>query len=198
MIYLCRANLRRTSGNLTYFLISVWTGPISTGDTKNYDSSLFKTLTEDKDIVITVRAKNDAHLGFFSESQDKFYEIVIGGWTNTKTVLRRVIPSEVDYNETATPNILNPNEDRPFWADVKNGLMRLGSGNVVGNDIILKWQDNQPLDPSYVGFMTGWGSSGIWKYKGTKDPTTTTATTTTATTTTTTAGKYSTLNFKHS
>ena len=156
-------------------------------------------MTEDKDIVITVRAKNDAHLGFFSESQDKFYEIVIGGWTNTKTVLRRVIPSEVDYNETATPNILNPNEDRPFWADVKNGLIRLGSGNIIGNDIILKWQDNQPLDATYVGFMTGWGSSGIWKYKGTKDPTTTTATTTTATTTTTTtAGKYSTLNFKHS
>ena len=138
------------------------TGPISTGDTGNYDSSLFKTLTEDKAFVFTVRAKNDAHLGFFSESQEKLYEIVIGGWTNTKSVIRRV--TQHNHDETATPNILNPNEDRPFWADAKNGLIRLGSGIIVGNDIILKWQDNQPLDPSYVGFMTRWGSSGIWNY----------------------------------
>ena len=121
-------------------------------------------MTEDNDIVFTVRAKNDAHLGFFSESQEQLYEIVIGGWGNAKSVLRRVIPSVVAYNETATPNILNPNEDRPFWADVKNGLIRLGSGNIIGNDIILKWQDNQPLDPTYVGFMTGFGSTGIWKF----------------------------------
>ena len=151
------------------FLFSVWTGPISTGDTQNYDSSLFKTLKEDKAIVFTVRAKNDAHLGFFSEGQEKFYEIVIGGWTNTKSVIRRIIPFPVvDYDETATPNILNANEDRPFWADARNGLIRFGSGSVIGNDIILSWQDNQPLNPSYVGFMTGWGSSGIWKYKGKK------------------------------
>ena len=152
------------------FLFSVWTGPISTGDTGNYESSLFKTLKEDKAIVFTVRAKNDAHLGFFSESQEKFYEIVIGGWSNTKSVIRRIIPFPVvDYDEIATPNILNANEDRPFWADARNGLIRFGSGHVIGNDIILSWQDNQPLNPSYVGFMTGWGSSGIWKYKGKKN-----------------------------
>ena len=141
-----------------------------TADTKNYDSSLFKTLTEDKDIVFTVRAKTAACLGFFSESQDKLYEIVIGGWSNTQSVIQRVtIDNTQYYNLTATPNILNSNEDRPFWADAKNGLIRLGSGNIIGNEIILQCQDNQLLDPSYVGFRTSWGSSGVWKYKGKKE-----------------------------
>jgi len=147
---------------------AVWTGPISTapiqGDTGNYDSSLFKTLTEDKALVFTVRASNDANLGFFSESQEKLYEIVIGGWDNSKSVIRSEFEDTVNEVENATPNILNPNEDRPFWADAKNGLIRFGRGNIIGNDIILNWQDNQPLDPSYVGFMTRWGSSGIWNY----------------------------------
>ena len=122
-------------------------------------------MTEYKDIVFTVRAKNDAHLGFFSESQDKLYEIVIGGWTNSNSAIRSFIPSENNEVKNPTPSILNSNEDRPFWADAKDGLIRFGRGNIIGNDIVLSWQDNQPHDTSYVGFMTGWGSSGTWNYR---------------------------------
>ena len=122
-------------------------------------------MTADKAVIFNVRAKNDAHLGFFSESQDKLYEIVIGGWTNSNSAIRSFIPSENNEVKDPTPSILNSNEDRPFWADAKDGLIRFGRGNIIGNDIVLSWQDNQPLDPSYVGFMTGWGSSGIWKYR---------------------------------
>ena len=66
---------------------------------------------------------------------------------------------------TDTLDILNPNEDRPFWVDAKDGLVRLGKGNTIGNDIIVQWQDPSPLDPIYIGFMTQSGSTGIWSYQ---------------------------------
>ena len=141
-----------------------------TGNTRIYDSNNFKTLAEDKAIIFTVDAKNDAHIGFFSEKKscpihcsNEMYEIVIGGWANSQSVIRRGSQGS-NKDLKATLNILKSNEDRSFWADAKDGLVRLGKGKVIGYDIVMKWQDNQPLDPSYVGFMTGWGSSGIWKF----------------------------------
>ena len=135
-----------------------------------YESDNFKKLTEDKAIIFTVDAKNDAHIGFFSEKKscpihclNEMYEIVIGGWANSQSVIRRGSQGS-NKDLKATLNILKSNEDRSFWADAKDGLVRLGKGKVIGYDIVMKWQDNQPLDPSYVGFMTGWGSAGIWKF----------------------------------
>ena len=50
-----------------------------------------------------------------------------------------------------------------LWADAKDGLVRLGRGNVVGKRVILKWQDPRPLDVESVGLMTGWGARGKWR-----------------------------------
>ena len=150
-----------------------------TWNTMIYESDNFKKLEADKAIVFTVDAKNDAHIGFFSEKKscpihcsNEMYEIVIGGWANSQSVIRRGSQGS-NKDLKATLNILKSNEDRSFWADAKDGLVRLGKGKVIGSDIVIQWQDNQPLDPSYVGFMTGWGSTGIWKFsestKGKKD-----------------------------
>ena len=56
-------------------------------------------------------------------------------------------------------------EDRPFWADAKDGLVRLGKGLMIGSDIVMEWQDSNPVDPNYVVFSTAWGSTGFWKIK---------------------------------
>ena len=126
-------------------------------------------MAEDKAIIFTVDAKNDAHIGFFSKKKscaprcsNEMYEIVIGGWGNSQSVIRRGSQGS-NKDLKATHHILKSNEDRPFWADAKNGLVRLGKGKVIGSDIVMKWQDNKPFNPSYVGFMTGFGSTGIWK-----------------------------------
>ena len=142
---------------------------VLTGNTIIYDSDNFKKLAEDKAIIFTVDAKHDAHVGFFSEKKscpinclNEMYEIVIGGWDNSQSVIRRGSQGS-NKDLKATLNILKSNEDRPFWADAKDGLVRLGKGKVIGSDIVMKWQDNKPFDPSYVGFMTGFGSTGKWK-----------------------------------
>ena len=156
-------------------LLSAWTGPFSTEASGTYHPALFKTITDgDTAVIFTVRASNDVHVGYFSELKTYgngggLYEIVIGGWRvgspplGTKSIINRMGSGVSPLTDTL--DILNPNEDRPFWVDAKDGLVRLGKGNTIGNDIIVQWQDPSPLDPIYIGFMTQSGSTGIWSYQ---------------------------------
>ena len=115
-----------------------------------------------KSIKFTVRAQNDAHIGFMSgNSSNEFYEIVIGGWSNTQSQIRRINPTIVGVTKS-TAGILDPNEDQLFWADGLNGLVRLGKGHIIGKNVIMQWQDPNPIIPNSIGFMTGWGATGDW------------------------------------
>ena len=63
-----------------------------------------------------VRAPNDAHLALTSgpEESDPMIEIFIGGWNNTKSVIRKN-RTKPDVAENATPDVLNAGEFRKFW-----------------------------------------------------------------------------------
>ena len=60
---------------------------------------------------------------------------------------------------------LDANKDQEFWADFNTGLIRLGQGHVLGQNILLEWQDPNPIVPIVVRFMTGWGATGLWNVK---------------------------------
>ena len=138
-----------------------------TKDNTLYDSSLYLPLGNSKSITFTVQANSDAHIGFICNTCNEFYEIVIGGWSNTRSVIKRR-PLGIFINDEAnaksTPEILHGNEYRPFWAQALNGLVRFGTGQIVGQNVVLQWQDPYPIIPDSIGFMTGWGSSGDWKW----------------------------------
>ena len=36
---------------------------------------------------------------------------------------------------------------------------------MLGQNILLEWQDADPIVPAVVRFMTGWGTTGIWNVK---------------------------------
>ena len=71
-----------------------------------------------------------------------------------------------ETNAASTPGILHGNEYRPFWAQVLNGLVRFGTGHMIGQNVVVQWQDPYPMIPNSIGFMTGWGSSGDWNILG--------------------------------
>ena len=48
-----------------------------------------------------------------------------------------------------------------LWADALDGLVRLGRGDIVGENLIIEWQDPNPHVATRVGLMTGWGATGI-------------------------------------
>lgn len=108
-----------------------------------------------------VRAANDAHIALTTCAAecDPMYEIFIGGWGNTKSVIRknRTKPDKV---EVPTPNILNPGEFRTFWIRWDNNTISAGCEN--NPQPFMSWTDPDHVPILYVGVCTGWGATGSW------------------------------------
>ncbi|KAL4716580.1 hypothetical protein ACJJTC_010244 [Scirpophaga incertulas] len=113
-------------------------------------------------IQFKVRAANDAHLALTLGPQetDPMYEVFIGGWGNTKSVIRRN-RTKPDKVEADTPGILNGGEFRGFWVRWDGGVVSAGrEGEVIP---FISWTDPEPFHVAFVGVCTGWGASGTWK-----------------------------------
>ena len=147
-----------------------------TSDQYEYDY-LQNPLLAEKAITFSVKANNDAHIGFFETndarntgdagdfgggSHGPQYEIVLSGWGGTQSVIREAAQGE-NQAVTDTTGYLNPNDFRQFWASAANGLIRLGAGNLIGFNVFMQWQDpNEVLDVQYAAVATGWGNEGDW------------------------------------
>jgi hypothetical protein len=147
-----------------------------TSDQYEYDY-LSSDLGPEKAITFSVKANNDAHIGFFENddaanvgdagdfagtSHGPQYEIVLSGWGGTQSVIREAAQGE-NHAVTDTTGYLNPNDFRQFWASAANGLLRIGAGNIVGFNVFMQWQDpNDFLDVTKAAVATGWGNEGDW------------------------------------
>ncbi|XP_045779497.1 uncharacterized protein LOC123877031 isoform X1 [Maniola jurtina] len=113
-------------------------------------------------VQFKIRAPNDAHIALTMGPQesDPMYEVFIGGWGNTKSVIRRnrTKPEKV---EIETPYILNPGEFRGFWVRWDGGVVSAGrEGEAIP---FISWADPEPFPVNFVGVCTGWGATGTWK-----------------------------------
>lgn len=113
-------------------------------------------------IQFKVRTPNDAHIALTMGPQesDPMVEVFIGGWGNTKSVIRRnrTKPEKV---EIETPQILNGGEFRGFWVRWDGGIISAGrEGEAIP---FIAWSDPEPFPIGFVGVCTGWGASGTWK-----------------------------------
>ena len=148
-----------------------------TTDQYEYDF-LAEPLGPEKTITFSVKASNDAHIGFFNNQehtgeprnvQDQYtidlgaqYEIVISGWGGTQSVIRDEAQGEARVSVDTT-GYLDGTDYRQFWASAANGLIRLGAGNDVGTHVFLSYQDpNDQIDVNWAAVATGWGSEGDW------------------------------------
>jgi len=112
-----------------------------------------------------VSAKNDAHVGLFEsdKSLKRMYEIGIGCWKNTRSIIRRSAqgPNLVDVD---TVGINNPHTMQPFWIDItEKNEVRVGKGHDIGQNIFMCYNDSNLYSIKYVGILCGWGSTAKWK-----------------------------------
>ncbi|OWR54240.1 C3 and PZP alpha-2-macroglobulin domain-containing protein 8 [Danaus plexippus plexippus] len=113
-------------------------------------------------VQFKIRSPNDAHIALTMGPQesDPMVEIFIGGWGNTKSVIRRN-RTKPEKAEIDTPNILNGGEFRGFWVRWDGGIISAGrEGEAIP---FISWQDPEPFPIGFVGVCTGWGASGTWK-----------------------------------
>ena len=93
-----------------------------------------------------------------------FSIIVIGGWGNTKSVIRRRKQGPAIANNNNTTGINNLNTYVDFTVDWDGSTLKVSK---EGLGQFLQFTDTQsPLNLGFLGFTTGWGSTGDFEFFG--------------------------------
>lgn len=90
-----------------------------------------------------MRAAHDAHLALTTgpAEGEPMLEVFIGGWSNTKSVIRKN-KQQPEKAETATPDILSAGEFRGFWIRWADNV----SGEIGDFVRILYWDVESRID----------------------------------------------------
>ncbi|XP_076644265.1 uncharacterized protein LOC143354236 [Halictus rubicundus] len=110
-------------------------------------------------INLRIKADHDAriclrtHLG----SDSNMYEIVIGGWENTMSAIKKN-SEEPALAEVESKNILNNEQICNLWIQwLCDGLLNVGHQN---GEILMSYKDPNPFVINYIGVGTAWGATG--------------------------------------
>ncbi|XP_071504642.1 uncharacterized protein [Diadema antillarum] len=139
------------------------------GDTRQYTFPGWRIPAGVTSLDFEVSANNDAHIGLSSidGEQANMYELVIGGYGNTKGGIRFCLPSD-QYDLCSHLTVYHtmilsgrPTFDR-FWLDFADGRLKFGR---YGNDApLMDVGYPHTTQINYVGIWTGYGSEGYWKF----------------------------------
>lgn len=127
-------------------------------------STLGITISENNFINFKIKACNDVHVALISGNteNDPLYEIVIGGWSNTESRIRKAKQS----NDVATAkgDFLNCSEYKEFWISWDSITINIGRGDVFDKDtIFLTWSNADGLRTIInIGVYTAFESTGEW------------------------------------
>ncbi|XP_043277426.1 uncharacterized protein [Venturia canescens] len=112
-------------------------------------------------IQFRIKAPNDAHIALTTEAceGEPMYEVFIGGWGNSKSVIRKN-RTKPEVAEADTPGILSNDEFRGFW--VRWHENNLAVGKEGESTPFLAYQDSEHLRVGCFGVCTGWGAEGEW------------------------------------
>jgi hypothetical protein len=107
---------------------------------------------------------HDAHIAIMdSPTQTKnFYEIVLGGWSNRKSVIRNV--RQGAPKAFFMSGLLSCKEFRSFWISWKGGQINVGRGKICEQQTLMRWKDPRPYKTKIIGISTGFGAHGIWRF----------------------------------
>ncbi|XP_023245255.1 uncharacterized protein LOC106637623 isoform X2 [Copidosoma floridanum] len=114
-----------------------------------------------RQIQFRVQAAHDAHIALTSapSETDNMLEIFIGGWQNTKSVIRKN-RTKPEVAEVETVGILDANKLLGFWIRWNDNIVTVGKENEP--EPLLVYENIEPLEITHFGVCTGWGASGEW------------------------------------
>ncbi len=108
--------------------------------------------------IFTATAKSDIHIAIASlpSTRDPMYEIVIGGWNNMKSVVRRKSQGPAIY-ETGKI-IMTPGTPTEFWVtvDKDQGMLSVGTGTEPGQNAFIQCKDPNFLKDVFYIALSSW------------------------------------------
>lgn len=112
-------------------------------------------------VQFRVKTPNDAHVALTTgpHEGEPMYEVFIGGWGNTKSVIRKN-RTKPEVAEMETPGIVTADDYRGFWVRWQDGHITVGKEGEQSP--FLSYTDPEPFGIGYFGVCTGWGASGEW------------------------------------
>lgn len=134
----------------------------------HYMDELQNFIRHEKYIQFEFKGCNDAYL-ILSEQRNssiQSYEVLIGGWRNGLSVIRKCRQCNSITNASHSP--LSCTEYRPFWVSWRNGTIRAGEGREVGKSTFMEWSDRTPHPVNFLGISSWKTAKTSWKFF--KDP----------------------------
>ena len=130
-----------------------------------YVDDLNTFIRQEKYIQFKVKGCNDAHLILSENRNDSFqsYEIVIGGWGDTTSVIRSCRQCQHRAVKYHTP--ISCTEYKPFWVSWRNGTIRVGEGQEVGTGVFMEWTDPNPHPVKFIGFSSWSDHPTQWMFQ---------------------------------
>ena len=113
---------------------------------------------------VKVKACHDVYIALINgESEnDQLYEVVLGGWNNSKSVLR-THKQQQPAARTSVGSVLDCTRFKEFVIKWTYSTINIVLSTNPGNSCILRWWTQTKLNPiKNVGVYTGFGSTGEW------------------------------------
>ena len=140
---------------------------VITANTGKYDRSKGTNFAPSSalEIRFELQANANAHVGLFTSGHDLscMYEIIIGGWNNTQSAIRRSSQGSV-LCSVPGPR-LDGTLSTKMWMTLRDGRLRIGTSDIVGENEWMCGIDPDPREIVEVVPMTGWGASSMWKLR---------------------------------
>lgn len=116
-------------------------------------------------VTFEARGQNDILVCFAQQDykvkdpNNNIYEFDFGAWKNTtietriRSLGKPAIKISAADNHTYRQLMLNPRRFQSYWINFDNGLVEVGFGKVIGENMFMEWQDPFPWqNTTYIGF----------------------------------------------
>ncbi len=121
-------------------------------------------------ITFSLKAPHDGLILLSQEPADsitnnKYAEIVIGGYGNRKSCIR-IASWSADETEYNMANQLDATVFTDIWISWNSGAIRVGWGHVINEQLMMQWSFTSSFksaDIKYMAMLTGWGATGTWR-----------------------------------
>lgn len=114
--------------------------------------------------TIDFKGPSNCHIALLPHKIEKapITEIILGGWNNTKSVVRVNMEKDKERVKVDTPNLLSANNFTNFY--IKWGKKRLTvRQNGPNGNVLMDAADVINFPVYYLGVRTAWGATGKWR-----------------------------------